>query len=365
MPNQPSALTVIIPTLNEEDSLPHLIGDLLKQQNCDLKIVVVDGGSTDGTLSFCKETSTGHPDIFSSLQSEPGRAKQMNLAAGHARTEWLLFLHADTRINNSQLLHQAMLSINQEQTENETPRVAGHFGMRFKRSLQGYDKAFFFYEAKTHLNRKDCINGDQGFLIHAEFFKQLGKFDTSLPYMEDARLAEKIFSQGQWITLPGEVQTSARRFETEGFRQRQILNSFLCNFQSIGLFDFFDRTQEAYRSQDTTTTLHLPPLLRIIHTLMLENGIGQALKRWYQTGGYITDNAWQLAFSADCRQAQKKGKTPGECKPTRLKFYDRWIAWFITSPPCRAATGLLTIIWFYSLFITERKAANHPAKGRP
>lgn len=356
MPSHKPELSVIIPVINEAESLPALVNDLLHQRVIRLEIIIVDGGSTDKTLRVCKKFSDQHPNLISYLQCDPGRALQMNHGSAYARAQELLFLHADSQINDPYLLRNALDRLIAQRKILKTDNIAGHFGLRFNRNESGHEQAWFFYEAKTHLNRPDTINGDQGFMLGAIFFRHLGQFDESLPYMEDARLAAKIFQKGQWITLPGVVRTSARRFETEGLKQRQILNSFMCNFQHIGLNEFFSQAGQVYRAQDKTSTLQLRPFLALIHKLMMrQQGLYAAFGRWYRTGGYVADNAWQLAFAIDCKHARLSQREPDDITKTRLHFYDKRLAWLITSPPCRAITTLLTLIWFYSLFITEKQ----------
>ena len=129
--------------------------------------------------------------------------------------------------------------------------------------------------------------------------------------MEDARLARKIFATGTWITLPGYISTSARRFEIEGLKERQTLNAFMCNFDHMGFDAFFIAAKNIYRTHAKSTKLILKPYLLMIHHLMLSMGLRAALKYWYLTGGYVVDNAWQLAFAMDCRRNRSNKLPPG------------------------------------------------------
>jgi len=345
------SLSVIIPTLNEAKSLPPLLTSLAAQQGIDFEIILADGGSHDGTHQV-SEQLTGLPAI-KIVTGEPGRGRQMNQGAQASNAAELLFLHADSKIDAPYLLHNAWQHVNNYKKHQGNPNIAGHFGLKFLREQTDHQAAYYFYESKTHLNRADCINGDQGFWISRRYFNALGGFDESLPYMEDARLALKIFKTGQWITLPGTIATSARRFECEGLKQRQILNSFMCNFNAIGLDYFFSAALDAYKSQDKSSKLELRPFLNIAHQQMFRSGGRQAVKRWYQTGGYIADNAWQLAFAMDCNKNRNNAIPSGEGPTPYLRFHDRWLAKLISSPPLRAATGLITIAWFYSLFLSR------------
>lgn len=342
-------LSVIIPALNEAASLPALIHALAQQQSIRFEVIIADGGSRDDTLDRCRAAAEASHIPLQCINAPAGRARQMNAGSRHARANDLLFLHADTTLDDPMLLTNASVLMQQARTESGSDKIAGHFPLRFIRTTNQHDGGYYFYEAKTTLNRRDCINGDQGYWLSKEFLQQLGGFDESLDYMEDARLANKIFDQGRWITLPGKVGTSARRFEAEGLTQRQTLNALLCNFERIGLHSFFDAAKQAYRQQGQADTLDLGPFLRIIHRLSFAEGLRKALRYWLDTGSYVAENAWQLAFQRDCRHHREAGLPPGEGKHNTLKFYDQCIAPLINALPSRVITALLTALWFYGL----------------
>ncbi len=347
-------LSVIIPALNEAASLPALIHALAQQQSIRFEVIIADGGSHDGTVDCCRATAESTQISFQSISAPTGRARQMNAGSHHARANDLLFLHADTTIDDPMLLANASDFMQRARTESGADKVAGHFALRFIRSTNENNGGYYFYEAKTTLNRRDCINGDQGFWLSKNYLQQLGGFDDSLDYMEDARLANKICDHGRWITLPGKVGTSARRFEAEGLQQRQTLNALLCNFERIGLHSFFDAAKAAYRQQGQADTLNLGPFLRIIHRLSFAEGLRKALRYWLDTGSYVAENAWQLAFQRDCQRNQRAGCAPGAGQHNALKFYDLSIGPLINSLPARVTTALLTLLWFYGLLIITR-----------
>ncbi len=343
-------LSIIIPALNEEPTLPALLADLFAQRGIILEIIVVDGGSSDATRQ--SGAALQHPKhSFLMLQTLPGRAKQMNYGAEKASAATFLFLHADSKITNIRLLAPAYNEFDKTR-KSWGNHVAGHFPMHFSHA-EGTDKknpaAYYFYENKTYMNRPECINGDQGIMISQDYFKSLGKFDTFLPYMEDARLASKIFATGRWFTLPGPIHTSARRFASEGLHERQILNALMRNFNAIGFHEFFACATQAYRNQQKTGHLQLLPFTEIIHKLTMASGARRFITLWYDTGAYVAANAWQIAFALDCRHNFANGKKHATAPTPRLLWYDRWIAPCLTSPPGNLATGIATFIWFYAL----------------
>ena len=91
-------------------------------------------------------------------------------------------------------------------------RIAGRFALRF--SLQDSSRTWGFYhlECKARLNRRECIHGDQGFLLRRTYFNEVGPFDPALPMLSETRFAEAVRATGRWILLPAEIHTSARAF---------------------------------------------------------------------------------------------------------------------------------------------------------
>ena len=89
-------VSVIIPALNEERALPATL-DSLAAQKGDFEVVVVDGGSTDGTRAVVERYRRSGSKV-ELIDAPRGRGAQMNAGARAAKGRWLLFLHADTRL---------------------------------------------------------------------------------------------------------------------------------------------------------------------------------------------------------------------------------------------------------------------------
>ncbi|HXK57055.1 MAG TPA: TIGR04283 family arsenosugar biosynthesis glycosyltransferase [Gammaproteobacteria bacterium] len=330
-------LSVIIPTMNESRTLPELLEGLERQRQIQLEVIVCDGGSQDETAEAAKRAGV----IL--VQSDAGRGRQMNRAADRATAAHLLFLHADSRPTSDLQLHDALEALVATCAQAASKRIAGHFRLRFRRQLKGNDLAYSYYEKKSALNRAECTNGDQGFLMPAEFFRELGGFDESLWFLEDQRLAEKIRRTGRWITLPGAMETSARRFEHEGLGRRMILSALIMNFHSIGLTEFFDRADNVYRNQENTGRLLMTPIFQLISDLNREAGIDVSRQRWRATGRYVLSHAWQPFFYLDAVVIGKLFKTSAH---PLLTLHDS-----VFKPITRFAifeilTAGLTWIWF-------------------
>jgi len=230
-------------------------------------------------------------------------------------------------------------------------RVAGHFALKFRRHGQGPSKSYFFYEFKARLSRSQCIHGDQGFLMSRNFFQHIGPYDETFTLMEDTRLAEKIFRDGQWVLLPAEIGTSARRFESEGLFPRQVLNAFIMNFAFIDFMPFFQESPTIYRLQDKTSRLQLLPYFQLIHYLVGRMPWQDRLALWYRTGIYVRSHAWQIALLLDVRKAFRRNEelTFHNATPI-LDGFDSIFDTLSDNPVGYFITSVLVVLWFYSFY---------------
>jgi rSAM/selenodomain-associated transferase 2 len=333
-------LSIVIPTLNEAESLPALLADLQAQCGVAYEILAGDGGSQDATRTLVAAAGGIVVD------APRGRGLQLNRAAAAAQGEYLLFLHADSRIHDPNLLARALASLKQVIARRGHTRVAGHFRLRFVRRNDRHKIAYRFIEGKTALNRANTINGDQGMLLMKSFFWELGQFDTSLPFLEDQRLAAKIRLEGEWITLPGRLNTSARRFETEGFYRRYLLMGIIMAFYSAGAVAFFRRARDVYRPQYRTDRLWLAPFFKIgWQTMRQDFGFAQSIRVWYRIGRYVRQNFWHFFYFLD-NLTRVQAEAGDEDDLAFLAFHDRYVARLMDFKVCDALTAFACFIWF-------------------
>ena len=83
-------VTVIIPTLNEAEAIGKVIDEILEVGVSRENIIVVDGGSTDGTAE--KARSKGVKVV---LQEGKGKADAIKTGLKHVRTEYALIMDGD------------------------------------------------------------------------------------------------------------------------------------------------------------------------------------------------------------------------------------------------------------------------------
>ena len=199
-------LSVVIPVRNEAQVLPCLLDDLADLRAAGAELILVDGGSTDGTC----ELALGRVDQL--LRTAPGRALQMNAGAAVARGEYLWFVHADTRVSVESLESlQGTLS--------ERP-LWGRFDVR----LSGPGLALRVIGAMINLRSRlsGIASGDQGIFVARQRFEALGGY-APIPLMEDLQLCRRLRVLARPRCLRPPLLTSSRRWEQHGIWRTVVL----------------------------------------------------------------------------------------------------------------------------------------------
>lgn len=339
-------LSVVVPILNEIDHLSQLFDMLSLQAGVSFELILVDGGSTDGSFERAKELAAGASFPCRVASTQKGRGRQLNKGTRLSSGESLLFLHADSQFVDSVSLARSLNCLQQAIKSAGHNRIAGHFSLRFKRETSKGHFGFYYLESKARLDRPGCIHGDQGYLMQRRFFDQIGPFDESLGFLEDNRLAESVRNAGSWVLLPVELLTSSRRFVQEGFRQRQMLNALIMNLEALGLNDWLRGLPDIYRLQGHTQELHLLPFFQDINERLSLLSRKEQRQFWLQTGHYSVANAWQLAFWVDVKGAFHKNLRPGEGRRTLLSTFDRILHPLIDHFLGYRFAGMLIRLWF-------------------
>jgi len=336
-------LSVIIPVLNEETALPALLTSLSWQKGAEFEVLVVDGGSSDGTLARVHELAAKLPYPLRTLNGERGRAHQLNAGAHAALGERLLFLHADSLFTDTRALRGAIDTIVPSSSIPQAARFALHF-----RLTDGSPPSFgyYFYECKARFDRRGCVHGDQGLLVNRAAWRLGGPFDEYLPLAEDTFFADRIRLLCPWQLIPAPISTSARRFESEGFKARQTLNALLLNFLAIGWDGFFRAAPAVYRQQVDALHLDLRPWWRLIGELQAATPWRQRWGRLWQTGYYVRSNAWQLALLCDAWRNFRRAVPPGGGMTPTLRLFDLGLRPLLSNPLITLLCAVVTRAWF-------------------
>ncbi len=198
--------SVIIPTLNEVNSIYNTLVNIVKQAKTvnNIEILVIDGGSEDNTLQRVEEFKKDYPHILiqSLTISSLGRAFQMNTGLRHSSGKYLIFCHADTLLPSE--WDKKIVSV----LNNENVKLA-YFELQFNSDHLGLK-----WVAWTANNIRRSPYGDQVFCIRRNYFKAVGGFDY-LSLLEDVTLFDNKIRYQHCQKIPETVTTNARKYSNQ------------------------------------------------------------------------------------------------------------------------------------------------------
>ena len=214
----PLRLSVLIPARQEASRLPLLLADLGAAGSLVHEVLVVDGGSVDGTPDLVRLAGARL------LAGEPGRGQQLRHGARHCDGDWLLVLHADGR-----LLPGWQISVGRAM-QSPVPRV-WCFPLRVVADLGGpltSGPLFGLLGLLVGL-RSRCLQrpyGDQGLLLPLSLYRAVGGF-RPLPLMEDLDLVERLARRSRFGILEAALRVDGRRWLGLGLWRTTWLNAGL------------------------------------------------------------------------------------------------------------------------------------------
>ncbi|PCJ31580.1 MAG: hypothetical protein COA93_10755 [Alphaproteobacteria bacterium] len=199
-------ISVIIPTLNEQDNLRNLLNSLCSKRDNHSDIIVVDGDSDDDTM----KVAASFPVTF--IQSRRGRGHQLCAGLAQAQGDIILFLHADSRIACG------TVKAVQDKMDQNPVLIGGNFQLTFD---GGDDFSLWLDGFYVWLRARGFYYGDSGIFIRKIILDKIGGL-SSRALMEDYDLVRRMEAFGLTcnITDPAMV-TSSRRFT--GRRKWQII----------------------------------------------------------------------------------------------------------------------------------------------
>lgn len=204
-------VSIVIPALNEASYLGRTM-DSVAIQTGPLEVLVVDGGSSDGTVDVVR--NHGCPDL-TLLHAPRGRGVQMNAGAAQARGQTLIFLHADTQLPAG-ALDQVRLALEDSST------IAGAFRLQFDER----SPLLNLYALCSRIPWRFICFGDRAPFVRKSVFEAIGGF-PEVPLFEDLELVRRVGEAGRFRFLSHAVVTSARRFSRHGRLRQQLRNARL------------------------------------------------------------------------------------------------------------------------------------------
>lgn len=201
-------VSVIIPVLNEETAIREKLPSMQWVRESGHELIVVDGGSTDDSVSIAKKYSD------KVIDSSQGRAMQMNAGAESANGDVLLFLHIDTALPSDGInTILTYLDVTNSQNHRQPNEAWGRFDVR----LSGH--RFMFRIIESMMNGRSRLTGiatgDQAIFITKELFWKIGGY-PEIPLMEDVEISCRLKKISSPVCIKDRVITSSRRWEASG-----------------------------------------------------------------------------------------------------------------------------------------------------
>ncbi len=195
------SLAVVVPALNEAAHIQTTLHALAPLRERGAQVVVVDGGSSDGTPALAV---SGADQVIPAAR---GRARQMNAGAAATQSQWLWFVHADTVVPPQAVAAWPALAA-------DAQIEWGHFQVQLLGRSRWLPMVAACMNARSRAS--GIATGDQGIFVRRTWFDRVGGFPDQ-PLMEDIEISARLRrSAGRPTVQSARLQTSGRRWDERG-----------------------------------------------------------------------------------------------------------------------------------------------------
>jgi glycosyltransferase involved in cell wall biosynthesis len=194
------ALTVVVPALDEASRIERCLTDLRREGGDRIEIIVVDGGSGDGTPSLAE------PLADRVIAERGGFVPQLNRGAHVARARIILFHPADNSLESG--------AVEAIERSLEDPGVVGG-AFRLELDSPRFAYRVISWAANVRAGMGVGPFSDQDLFVRADAFRRVGGFRTSV-LLEDLDLVRRLRRLGRVAILPMSVRSSVRFWERHG-----------------------------------------------------------------------------------------------------------------------------------------------------
>lgn len=197
-------ISIIIPTLEEENYLPRLLQDIKRQTLKPREIIVVDAHSKDKTALIAAQEGCR---VLTTHARNPG--KQRNIGARNAKGSILVFIDADIRMRNKGTIEELFWLMESH--------VGATACIDIISSEATFADTLICWPANLAARWFTRYAGRGGLMaVQREVFEKVGGFDERRVVTEDLHLFRRIAKQGSVACLTSRVEESSRRYRKVG-----------------------------------------------------------------------------------------------------------------------------------------------------
>ena len=184
-----STITIIVSVLNGADTLQRCIDSVYNQTHPNKELIIIDGGSTDGTLDVLKSNN----DKIDCWHSEPdtGISNAWNKGVQHSKGDWIIFLGADDYLWDNKVLEKVALHLHIEMGI-----VYGQIARMTNGEVSCLDGFSWDCTRKSIINDGICTFVHQGIFHNRRLFDTYGNFDESLKIVGDYEFLIRTYKDG-------------------------------------------------------------------------------------------------------------------------------------------------------------------------
>lgn len=203
------AVAIVIPALDEAAALPRLCRHLDLLDPAPAEILLVDGGSCDGTAEMAERAG------LTVLRSARGRARQINAGVRAVSSPLVVVLHADTLLPDDAIaVIRRTLAVSSIALAGFTPLISGPEKVRWATTAHNWIKTWYaplLFRPAMFARGLRLLFGDHAMFFRRAEFLAVGGCDETLPVMEDADLCIRLSRLGRVRLVNRVVLTSDRR----------------------------------------------------------------------------------------------------------------------------------------------------------
>lgn len=207
-------VAIVIPVLDEESTLPRLTRLISALEPAPAEVIAVDGGSSDGSVALIRKAG------WRLLESECGRASQINAGVAAAASPIVCVLHADTiPPDDAVAVIRRIMADPKVALAGFTPLICGPEKTRWGTSFHNWIKTWYApLLLRPHLffSGVRLLFGDHAMFFRRETFLAAGGCDPGALVMEEADLCIKLARFGRVRLVPRVIMTSDRRIAAWG-----------------------------------------------------------------------------------------------------------------------------------------------------